>query len=58
MQRILVIDDDPAVTHLLKRGLFYEGFAVDTAVSGAEELAIARRLARCMLEARRGGGRS
>src|SRR6266581_5100644 len=42
MQRILVIDDDPAVTSLLKRGLSYEGFAVETAKSGAEGLAIAR----------------
>jgi DNA-binding response OmpR family regulator len=42
MQRILVIDDDPAVTSVLKRGLSYEGFAVDTAASGAEGLAIAR----------------
>jgi DNA-binding response OmpR family regulator len=42
MQRILVIDDDPAVTSVLKRGLSYEGFAVDTARSGGEGLAIAR----------------
>jgi DNA-binding response OmpR family regulator len=42
MQRILVIDDDPAVTSLLKRGLSYEGYAVETAQSGAEGLAIAR----------------
>jgi DNA-binding response OmpR family regulator len=42
MQRILVIDDDPAVTSVLKRGLAYEGFAVDTAGSGTEGLAIAR----------------
>ena len=42
MQRILVIDDDPAVTSLLKRGLSYEGFAVDTAQSGTEGLTIAR----------------
>jgi DNA-binding response OmpR family regulator len=42
MQRILVIDDDPAVTSLLKRGLSYEGFAVETAGSGAEGLTIAR----------------
>ncbi len=42
MQRILVIDDDPAVTSLLKRGLSYEGFAVDTAKSGTEGLAIVR----------------
>jgi DNA-binding response OmpR family regulator len=42
MQRVLVIDDDPAVTSLLKRGLAYEGFAVDTAKSGVEGLTIAR----------------
>ena len=42
MQRILVIDDDPAVTSVLKRGLSYEGFAVDTAGSGEEGLATAR----------------
>lgn len=38
MQHILVIDDDPAVTSLLKRGLSYEGFAVETAASGREGL--------------------
>jgi DNA-binding response OmpR family regulator len=42
MQRILVIDDDPAVTSVLKRGLSYEGFIVDAAGSGVEGLAIAR----------------
>ncbi|MBI3978481.1 MAG: response regulator transcription factor [Chloroflexi bacterium] len=42
MQRILVVDDDPAVLSVLKRGLAYEGFAVDTAGSGSEGLAIAR----------------
>ena len=42
MQRILVIDDDPAITSVLKRGLSYEGFAVSTASSGAEGLSIAR----------------
>ena len=41
-QHILVIDDDPAVTNLLKRGLAYEGFVVITAKSGAEGLALAR----------------
>ncbi len=41
MQHILVIDDDPAVTSLLKRGLSYEGFAVETARSGVEGLTIA-----------------
>ncbi|MBI4498068.1 MAG: response regulator transcription factor [Chloroflexi bacterium] len=42
MQRILVIDDDPAVTSVLKRGLSYEGFAVSTANSGTEGLTLAR----------------
>lgn len=42
MQRILVIDDDPAVTSLLKRGLSYEGYAVETAASGESGLAMAR----------------
>ncbi len=42
MQRILVIDDDPAVTSVLRRGLAYEGFAVDIASSAEEGLAAAR----------------
>lgn len=42
MQRILVIDDDPAVTSVLKRGLSYEGFVVDVADSGEAGLALAR----------------
>ncbi|MHB1862321.1 MAG: response regulator transcription factor [Gemmatimonadaceae bacterium] len=42
MQRILVIDDDAAVTSVLKRGLSYEGFTVDTAGSGPSGLALAR----------------
>src|SRR5687768_12648897 len=42
MRRILVVDDDPAVTSVLKRGLSYEGLIVDAAGSGVEGLAIAR----------------
>ncbi|MBI3942827.1 MAG: response regulator transcription factor [Chloroflexi bacterium] len=42
MQRILVIDDDPAMTNLLKRGLSYEGFTVETAGSGEVGLQITR----------------
>ena len=42
MQRILVIDDDPAVTSLLKRGLSYEGYQVDTPPTGEAGLAVAR----------------
>jgi len=42
MQRILVVDDDPAVTSVLRRGLAYEGYAVQTAASGEEALTAAR----------------
>ncbi len=42
MKRILVIDDDPAVTSLLQRGLAFEGFAVDIASTGEEGLAVTR----------------
>jgi len=40
--RILVVDDDPAVTSLLRRGFTYEGYQVDTATSGPEALELAR----------------
>ena len=40
--RILVVDDDPEIVSFLKRGLTYEGYAVDTASNGAEALAKAR----------------
>lgn len=42
MQRIMVIDDDPAVTSVLKRGLSYEGFTVESAPNGPEGLATLR----------------
>jgi DNA-binding response OmpR family regulator len=45
MQHILTIDDDPAVTSLLKRGLAYEGYRVDVAGSGEAGLALAREYA-------------
>lgn len=38
MRRILVIDDDRAVTSVLQRSLAYEGFTVDTAHTGEEGL--------------------
>ena len=41
MHRILVVDDDPSVLSVLKRGLAYEGFAVDTASDGVEGLRVA-----------------
>jgi DNA-binding response OmpR family regulator len=42
MERILVVDDDPAITSLLRRGLTYEGFTVETASDGPEGLAAVR----------------
>jgi DNA-binding response OmpR family regulator len=42
MAHILVVDDDAAVTSMLRRGLSYEGFAVAVASSGAQGLALAR----------------
>ena len=42
MQRILVIDDDPAMTRQLKRGLSYEGLSVIVAGSGEAGLTLAR----------------
>lgn len=40
--RILVVDDDPEILSLLRRGLAYEGYAVDTASDGTEALSKAR----------------
>ena len=40
--RILVIDDDPRITTMLRRGLGYEGYTVDTALGGQEGLQLAR----------------
>ncbi|MBI2869426.1 MAG: response regulator transcription factor [Chloroflexi bacterium] len=40
--RVLVVDDDPQMVSLLKRGLSYEGYTVDTAGEGVEALAKAR----------------
>jgi two-component system response regulator MprA len=36
---ILVVDDDPGIVSFLKRGLIFEGYAVDSAVNGSEALA-------------------
>jgi len=43
--RILVVDDDPEIVSFVKRGLAYEGYAIDTAADGTEALAIAREKA-------------
>ena len=42
MPRVLVVDDDTAVTNVLKRGLALEGYAVDVATSGNQGLSVAR----------------
>lgn len=42
MTRILVVDDDPAVTSVLRRGLSYEGYTVTVAADGPAGLAAAR----------------
>lgn len=40
--RILVVDDEPSLTDLLRMTLRYEGWEVRTAASGAEALTVAR----------------
>lgn len=42
MHRILVVDDDPTVTSVLKRGLAFEGYGVDVASSGQQAISMAR----------------
>jgi two-component system, OmpR family, response regulator MprA len=44
-QRILIIEDEPEIANYLRRGLAYEGFAVDIAGDGLAALAIARERA-------------
>jgi DNA-binding response OmpR family regulator len=41
-RQILVVDDDPAVTSVLRRGLSYEGYCVDIAGDGEAGLSLAR----------------
>jgi CheY-like chemotaxis protein len=41
---ILIVDDDPAITTLLKMSFELEGHVVMTAASGAEALELARRI--------------
>jgi len=40
--RVLVVDDDPKILSLLRRGLSFAGYAVDTAADGEAALAVAR----------------
>ncbi len=40
--RILVVDDDPEILNLIRRGLAYEGHTVETAADGYEALTKAR----------------
>lgn len=41
-ERILVVEDDRRIRDLLRRGLIFEGYTVDTAEDGEEALRIAR----------------
>ncbi len=41
-ERILIIEDDPAILKVLQRGLTYEGYVVDTATDGRSGLILAR----------------
>lgn len=41
-ERILVIEDDPAILKILQRGLAYEGYVVDVAADGRTGLNLAR----------------
>jgi two-component system response regulator MprA len=41
-ERILIIEDDPAILKVLQRGLAYEGYTVDTAGDGRTGLNMAR----------------
>jgi DNA-binding response OmpR family regulator len=41
-EHILVIEDDPAIADLLRRGLIYEGYSIEVAVDGEAGLAAAR----------------
>jgi two-component system, OmpR family, response regulator MprA len=43
MTRILVVDDDPKILNMLKRGLVLEGYEVETAAAGQEALRLARQ---------------
>lgn len=42
VDRILVVDDDPKMLNLMRRGLSFAGYAVDLAEDGEQALAIAR----------------
>lgn len=41
-ERILIIEDDPAILKILQRGLSYEGYVVDIATEGRTGLNLAR----------------
>jgi DNA-binding response OmpR family regulator len=42
LARVLVVDDDPKILSLLRRGLNFAGYVVDLAADGEEALVAAR----------------
>ncbi len=45
MKRILVVEDEPQITHFLKRGLTFKGFEVVVALDGKQALNVVHRYA-------------
>ncbi len=43
MTKVLVVDDDPMILRMLKRGLALDGYEVETAANGQEALRLARQ---------------
>ncbi|HEX2914497.1 MAG TPA: response regulator transcription factor [Chloroflexia bacterium] len=43
MTRLLIVDDDPKILSMLKRGLTLEGYEVEVAASGQDALRLARQ---------------
>jgi CheY-like chemotaxis protein len=48
-RRVLVVEDSPALRHLLAMALADEGYAVHTAADGARALELLERLAPCLI---------
>ncbi|WP_433754932.1 hypothetical protein [Nocardia sp. CA-135398] len=44
--RVLVVEDEPKMAELLRRGLVEEGYAVDVAVDGPDGYGVVARMTR------------